>query len=320
MARRQTTKLQIKGLHHLEAFLEMLSAERGAAARTLEAYRSDLLDFATFIARRGRSAAGATNDDMRAYMKSLADAGFAASSAARRLSALRQFHRFLYADGTRTDDPTLTIDTPRKGRPLPKILSVAEVDRLLAAARDAAYAAEPATPAARLRAMRLYCLLEVLYATGLRVSELVGLPASAARVDGRVISVSGKGGRERIVPLNARAKAAMADHVALSRGTGAGQPAPWLFASDGASGHWTRQSFARDLKALAAGAGIAAAKVSPHVIRHAFASHLLANGADLRAVQQMLGHADISTTQIYTHVLDERLKQLVNERHPLAKA
>jgi len=307
------------GLHHLEAFLEMLSVERGAAAKTLQAYRADLLDYAGFVSRRGRSLAEGRAEDVRAYLGALADAGLAASSAARRLSALRQFHKFLYAEGVREDDPTGTIESPRKSRPLPKVLSEEDVDRLLATARAAASASD-ASERARARAMRLYCLLEVLYATGLRVSELVSLPRAAAHGEGRFLTVKGKGGRERIVPLNNAAKQAMAEHVSLLAARAKqGSETRWLFPSTGRSGVWTRQSLARDLKSLAAAAGIAPELVSPHVIRHAFASHLLAHGADLRAVQQMLGHADISTTQIYTHVLEERLKRLVREHHPLAK-
>jgi integrase/recombinase XerD len=308
------------GLHHLEAFLEMLGAERGAAAKTLEAYRADLVDYAGFLSRRGRPPANGRIEDLRAYLKSLAERGLAASSTARRLSALRQFHKFLYAEGVREDDPTGTIESPRKGRPLPKVLSEDDVDRLLATARASAHAPD-ISPPARLRAMRLYCLLEVLYATGLRVSELVALPRAAAHAEARFLTVRGKGGRERIVPLNDAAKDAMADFTALQAASPKkGRETRWLFPSSGRSGMWTRQSLARDLKTLALAAGIAPGLVSPHVIRHAFASHLLAHGADLRAVQQMLGHADISTTQIYTHVLEERLKRLVREHHPLAES
>lgn len=304
------------GLHHVEAFLEMLAAERGAAGRTLKAYRADLGHFSAFLAGRGTGLAAALSDDVRAYLARLSEAGLAASSVARRMSALRQFYRFLYGERLRGDDPTLGVASPRRARPLPKILSEAEVDRLIGAARAAAGRVQD-SPAARFRAMRLYCLLELIYATGLRVSELVSLPRTAAGGQ-RFLTVRGKGGRERLVPLNAAARAAMADYLALldARTGGGGRP---LFPAGGASGHWTRQSFARDLKLLAASVGLAAGKVSPHVLRHAFASHLLANGADLRAVQQMLGHADISTTQIYTHVLEERLKRLVGEHHPLAR-
>ncbi len=300
----------------IEAFLEMLAAERGAADNTLAGYRRDLDDFSGFLMARGRSAVDAVTDDIEAYLADLAGRGYAPSSQARRLSALRQFFRFLYGEGMRGDDPTGVVSSPKKGRPLPKVLTVAEVDRLIEAARF--NAGLSGTEAERLRAMRLYALLEVLYATGLRVSELVGLPASAVRRDEPFLIVRGKGGRERVVPLGEAARRAMGDYVALRQAFGRYVDSPWLFPSSGAGGHFTRQAFARDLKVLAGALGIRAERISPHVLRHAFASHLLQNGADLRAVQQLLGHADISTTQIYTHVLEERLKRLVTEHHPLA--
>lgn len=302
--------------HLIEAFLEMLSAERGAARNTLDAYSADLLALSDFLAGRRQRLSEAGTADIRAFLAELEAAGLAPSSAARKLSSIRQFYRFLYGEGLRGDDPTPTIEAPRKRRPLPKLLNEEEVDKLLAAARQAVEAASGDGP--RARAMRLYCLLEVLYATGLRVSELVTLPASAARAQGRVLAVRGKGGRERIVPLNEPAKRAMADYAKLAS-AGNREASAWLFPSSGAQGHWTRQSFARDLKGLAASVGIVPAKVSPHVLRHAFATHLIGRGADLRAVQKMLGHADISTTQIYTHVLDERLRKLVEAHHPLAE-
>jgi integrase/recombinase XerD len=243
------------------------------------------------------------------------------ASVARRLSAIRQLYRFLYAERQRKDDPAAVLEGPKRTRPLPKTLSLAEVDRLLgfAARRDPAAALSE-----RVRAARLACLVELLYATGLRVSELVALPIAAARRDARVVVVRGKGNKERLVPLNDAAKRSMAEYLALraeAEGGGGAVVAArskWLFPSFGGSGHLTRQHFARELKALAAAAGLRAAQVSPHVLRHAFASHLLHNGADLRVVQTLLGHADISTTQIYTHVLDERLKSLVRDLHPLA--
>jgi integrase/recombinase XerD len=305
-------------LRYLEIFLDMLAAERGAAANTLEAYRRDLDDFAAHLRGARRNVANARADDVRAYLAALAGRGFSAASVARRLSAIRQLFRFLYAEGHRRDDPAAAIEGPRRGRPLPKVLSIDDVDRLLAAARAPA---EDTTRALgeRLRAMRLVCLLEVLYATGLRVSELVTLPASAARRDQRVLMIRGKGGKERIVPLNDAARRAMSEYLALRREAGRGAESPYLFPSFGESGHLTRQHFARDLKLLAGGAGLRADKISPHVLRHAFASHLLQNGADLRSVQTLLGHADISTTQIYTHVLAERLKSLVRDLHPLAQ-
>jgi integrase/recombinase XerD len=296
----------------------MLAAERGAAANTLAAYTRDLDDFSAHLRAARRSVATARADDVRAYLGVLAKRGFSAASVARRLSAIRQLYRFLYAEGHRSDDPAAAIEGPRRGRPLPKVLSIDDVDRLLAAAR--APVEEPARLLAeQLRAMRLVCLLEVLYATGLRVSELVTLPASAARRDQRVLMIRGKGGKERIVPLNDAARGAMSEYLALRREAGRGAESQYLFPSFGESGHLTRQHFARDLKLLAGAAGLRADKISPHVLRHAFASHLLQNGADLRSVQTLLGHADISTTQIYTHVLAERLKSLVRDLHPLAQ-
>lgn len=304
------------GLHHLEAFLEMMSAERGASPNTLAAYRRDLEDYAASLARAGSDFEQATSAEVRGYMSELDARGFAASSAARRLSAVRQFHRFLFADGIRPDDPSGIVQAPKRRQPLPRILSEHEVDRLLATAERRITAAD--TPAAALRAARLAALLETLYASGLRVSELVALPATAARPEQRMLMVRGKGRKERIVPLTGRARDAIARYVAL-RGVTKTVPSAFLFPSFGDSGAITRQAFARDLKDLAAETGIAASRVSPHVLRHAFASHLLQNGADLRVVQELLGHADISTTQIYTHVLEERLKALVAEHHPLAK-
>jgi integrase/recombinase XerD len=295
----------------LDLFLDMLAAERGAAPNTLAAYRRDLDDFARHL---GGGITSAGTDALRAYLAHLAGRGFAPASVARRLSAIRQLYRFLYAEGHRADDPAAVLEGPKRGQAIPKILSVAEVDALLAAAR-AATAAESATE--RLRAARLNCLLEVLYATGLRVSELVTLPAAAARGE-RMLMVRGKGGRERMVPLNEAARRAMADYLALLKAARRGE-SRWLFPSFGESGHLTRQHLGRELKELAAAAGLRADKVSPHVLRHAFASHLLQNGADLRVVQTLLGHADISTTQIYTHVLEERLKSLVRDLHPLGE-
>jgi integrase/recombinase XerD len=300
-----------------ELFLDMLASERGARANTLSAYARDLRDYSGFLAAAGHSIAEATSDQVRGYLAALAQHGMQASSVARKLSAIRQLHRFLYAEGYRKDDPTAVLEGPRRGRTIPRTLSVTEVDRLLECARAAAFDAAR-TPAERLRAARLHCLIEVLYATGLRVSELVALPASAARRDQRMLIVRGKGGKERLVPLNESAKRAMADYLKLRKKAGADE-SKWLFPSFGDSGYLSRQHFARELKSLAATAGLQADKVSPHVLRHAFASHLLQNGADLRVVQTLLGHADISTTQIYTHVLDERLKSLVRDLHPLAE-
>jgi integrase/recombinase XerD len=300
----------MKSAARIEAFLEMMAVERGASENTLSSYRRDLDDASGTIAG-GLATAG--NAEIRAYLESLASRGFAASSQARKLSTLRQFFKFLYAENLRADDPTGTLDSPRKERSLPKTMAEAETGRLLdraATEADAATDAEAAT--------RMHALVEVLYATGLRVSELVSLPVSVALRDDRFFVVRGKGDKERIVPLSAKARTAMRAWLAVRKLDPKLAESPYLFPSLSESGHLTRQVFARDLKALAARAGISAAKISPHVLRHAFASHLLQNGADLRAVQQLLGHADISTTQIYTHVLEERLVRLVNEHHPLA--
>jgi integrase/recombinase XerD len=308
------------GARLIELFLDMLGAERGGAKNTLEAYRRDLDDLMSHLAADGGSIATATTDELRGYLHALHARGFKPTSVARRLSAVRQLYRFLYAEGLRGDDPAAVIEGPKRGRPLPKVLTIKDVDRLLATARAAVAAADKSTD--RLRAARLVCLLEVLYATGLRVSELIALPASAARRDERLLVVRGKGGKERLVPLNDAAKTAMRDYLALiveAGKTDTVTPTKWLFPSFGETGHLTRQHAARELKALTIAAGLPAAKVSPHVLRHAFASHLLQNGADLRIVQTLLGHADISTTQIYTHVLDERLKSLVRDLHPLAE-
>ncbi len=301
-------------------FLDMLAAERGAERNTLSAYRRDLADVAAFLADAGRSITTAATEDLRAYLRTLARRGLRPATVARRLSALRQLYRFLYAEEERKDDPAAVLEGPKRVRPLPKTLTISEVDRLL---RAAAACNPAAALPVRLRAARLACLVELLYATGLRVSELIALPASAARRDARIIIVRGKGNKERLVPLNDAARRAMAEYnalLALCRGDKvAGAESKWLFPSTGGSGHLTRQHFARELKALAAAAGLRAAQVSPHVLRHAFASHLLHNGADLRVVQTLLGHADISTTQIYTHVLEERLKSLVRDLHPLGE-
>ncbi len=307
----------------IDLYLDMLAAERGAAANTLEAYRRDLDDFSAYLGEHGGAIATAQAEEIRRYLGDLSGRGFSAASVARRLSAIRQLYRFLYAEGNRKDDPAAAIEGPKRGRPLPKVLSIGHVDQLLAAAREDMDAARPV--AERLRAARLNCLLEVLYATGLRVSELVALPASAARRDERMLIVRGKGNKERLVPLNESAKQAMRDYLALQEEAakprkGAIKASRWLFPSFGESGHLTRQHFARDLKALASIAGLKPKQVSPHVLRHAFASHLLQNGADLRSVQTLLGHADISTTQIYTHVLEERLKSLVRDLHPLGES
>ena len=304
-------------------FLDMLAAEQGAGDNTLGAYRRDLTDFSEFLAPTGRGFAGVETQALRDYLADLDGRGFKSSSVARRLSAMRHLFRFLLNERIRSDDPAAILSGPKRGRALPKVLSISDVDRLLARAK-ALTDAPNSSALQRLRAMRLYCLLEVLYATGLRVSELVALPRSAARRDARMIVVRGKGNKERLVPLNEASRQSMADYLAAiealkpEKKKNAANP-KWLFPSFGESGHLTRQHFARDLKELAASAGLAPRLVSPHVLRHAFASHLLHNGADLRIVQTLLGHTDISTTQIYTHVVEERLKSLVRDLHPLAE-
>ncbi len=292
----------------------MMAAERGAAPNTLESYRRDLDDFGAFLAGRRRTPETATAEQIRAYLKRLAESGMAPSTSARRLSALRQFFRFLYQESVRGDDPSATLDSPRQGRALPKYLSEEEVEELLKAVH------ERTGP----EGLRLVALMEVLYATGLRVSELVGLPLSAISRDGRVLVVRGKGGKERMVPLSEPAIDALETYLEVREnfvpGGRAAAAAAHLFPSRSKDGHLTRARFGQLLKEVAADARIDRRRVSPHVLRHSFASHLLAHGADLRALQQMLGHADIATTQIYTHVLDERLKALVNEAHPLASS
>lgn len=299
----------------VDLFLDMLAAERGAGDNTLSAYQHDLADFCGVLHARKATLADASTDDIRDYLSRLDRRGFAASSVARKLSAIRQLFRFLYAEGQRQDDPAGILQGPKRGRALPKVLSVKQVDDLLGIARHAAQ--NPDSPMnQRIRAARLHCLLELIYATGLRVSELVALPASAAGKDQRMIVVRGKGNKERLVPLNDAARKTMADYLRLRKEAKL-DVSKWLFPSFGESGHLTRQHFGRELKTLAAAAGFSANQVSPHVLRHAFASHLLQNGADLRVVQTLLGHSDISTTQIYTHVLEERLKSLVRDLHPL---
>ena len=311
----------------INLFLDMLAAEQGAGANTLDAYRRDLTDFSEFLGRAGQNFAAVETQALRDYLADLDTRGFKSSSVARRLSAMRHLFRFLLNERIRSDDPAAILSGPKRGRGLPKVLSISDVDRLLVRAKVLTETPEASRPQ-QLRAMRLYCLLEVLYATGLRVSELVALPVSAARRDARMIVVRGKGNKERLVPLNEASRQAMADYLAAMQAhkpdakKNAKQNAAsskWLFPSFGESGHLTRQHFARDLKELAASAGLAPRLVSPHVLRHAFASHLLHNGADLRIVQTLLGHTDISTTQIYTHVVEERLKSLVRDLHPLAE-
>ncbi|KAA2214544.1 site-specific tyrosine recombinase XerD [Teichococcus oryzae] len=288
---------------HLEAFLEMLAAERGAARNTLAAYAADLGDLAAFLREREpRGLAAASADSLRAYLARLAEEGLSARTAARRLSAMRQFFRFLAREGVRPDDPTELLDSPRQGKSLPKALRTAEVTALLEAAARLPGRRGPLTAA----------VLELLYCSGLRASELVELPANALAQDEALVMVRGKGNKDRLVPISGRARAAV---LALRDPK---KPTRWLFPSYGASGHLTRQSLVLLVKQAALEAGIDPARVSPHVLRHSFASHLLEGGADLRALQMLLGHADIATTQIYTRVLEERLRELVETHHPLA--
>jgi integrase/recombinase XerD len=293
----------------------MLSAERGAARNTLEAYRRDVEDYARYLASAGQSLTTAGTDSIRAYLRHIDDIGMARTTAARRLSAVRQLHRFLLGEGITSKNPSSIVASPRKHRTLPTSLCVADVDRLLDAARQRC---EGAKGLDRFRAERMLCLLELLYATGLRVSELVGLGLRAVQSAEDFLLVRGKGGRERLVPLSSAAKTQIRQYTSLLEATDRHKQ-KWLFPSHGSSGHLTRQHFALELKSLARQAGLDPEMLSPHVLRHAFATHLLEGGADLRAVQQMLGHADISTTQIYTHVQSERLRQTVEAFHPLAK-
>lgn len=306
---------------HLEAFLEMLSAERGASANTLAAYRRDLEDLRTFLGKRGSGFLTAGSADLSAYMTRLSGEGLKSTSQARKLSSMRQLCKFLYAEGLRADDPSAILDAPKKGRPLPKTMSVDAVTRLID--RAAAEAANPGEEEDPLKQRRMLALVELLYATGMRVSELVALPARVLGEEGRFLIIRGKGAKERLVPLSRSAIAALQSYgQALSVATQADprlKDSPFLFPAASKEGHLPRQVFARDLKDLAVRAGLSPTALSPHVLRHAFASHLLQNGADLRAVQELLGHTDISTTQIYTHVLEERLQQLVHAHHPLAK-
>ncbi len=301
----------------IDLFLDMIAAERGAARNTIEAYRRDLVDYAKYLEARGAALLDADTQAIRAYLGDLQRRGFEPSSSARRLSSIRQLHKFLVVENLRGDDPSAILEGPRRHPAAPKILTIDEVDRLIESARAAA-GAPGLLPSKRMRAARLYALVELLYATGLRVSELVALPRTAARSRETFISIRGKGGRDRLVPVTPAARESIAAYLeALKAAYPALAASKWLFPSDAESGHLTRQAFARDLKSLATGVGIAAGGVSPHVLRHAFASHLLQNGADLRIVQELLGHADISTTQIYTHVLDERMRAMVRDLHPL---
>ncbi|MBM3553045.1 MAG: tyrosine recombinase [Alphaproteobacteria bacterium] len=303
----------------LDAFLDMLAAERGAARNTQDAYRRDLSDYIAHLGECGRDPGAATTEDIRAYLAALAPRGLSAATLARRISAIRQFHKFLFVDHHRGDDPAAALDGPRRRRSAPGVFSLAEIDRLIAVAGEG-LDDESRPVRVRLQAARLYALLETLYATGLRVSELVSLPKSAAHARDPFIAIRGKGGRERLAPLTDRARRALLSYRKLLEATAPERAASnFLFPADSDSGHLTRQAFARDLKALAGAAGLPASAMHPHALRHAFASHLLQNGADLRVVQELLGHVDISTTQIYTHVLDERMRAMVRDLHPMSE-
>ena len=300
-----------KGAEWAEAFLEMMAVERAAAHNTLSAYSRDLNDAAGFLATRGLGLADASAEDVEAYFSDLGARGLSPATAARRRAALRQFYRFVLGEAWRTDDPSRRVEAPKKGRPLPKVLSREEMDRLIvsAGARDGA------------QGLRFGCMVELAYASGLRISELTALPLAVLARDPAYLIVKGKGGKERLAPLNDAARTAVKAYLGvrttfLPRGDRAN---PWLFPSRGQAGRLTPRRFAQVLDEAAAGAGIDPERVSPHVLRHAFATHLLEGGADLRAVQTLLGHADIATTQIYTHVATDRLSQVVHSKHPLAR-
>ncbi len=303
----------------IEAFLEMLAAERGVAENTLAAYGRDLSDLADFLKKRGSVPDQAQTDDLRAYLDALNKRGMSASTAARRLASVRQFFGFLQADGLRGDNPALPLESPSRGRPLPKILGEDEVSRLIEAAETACPDDQAAMTAGGWRALRLHALIELLYASGLRVSELVAMPANAVQPDRPYLFVRGKGNKERLVPITERARDAIQRYRRAGRALELPN-SPWLFPSHAADGHLTRQQFGLLLKDLGIKAGIMPSRLSPHTLRHAFATHLLAHGADLRAVQKMLGHSDIATTEIYTHVLEARKQSLVQNKHPLVNS
>ena len=302
---------QQPAIRHLDSFEEMLVAERNVAQNTAGAYRRDLEDAARWINALGHDLADAAFEDLRDYMARMASKRMTPATSARRLSTLRQYFRFLAIEGHRADDPSVGLDSPRRDRALPKILSETEMAGLIEAA-----GASPES-----ERLRLTALLELVYGAGLRVSELVGLPLAAALRDTQFLMVRGKGGKERLVPINDQARAALQAYLGVRDRflPGREKTSSWLFPSRGRQGHLTRQRFGQILKSLAMKAGIEPDRISPHVIRHAFATHLLDHGADLRALQKMLGHADISTTQIYTHVAVGRLASLVKEHHPLSK-
>ncbi|MDJ0827904.1 MAG: site-specific tyrosine recombinase XerD [Rhodobacter sp.] len=303
--------------HWIQAFVEAQAAELDAAQNTQLAYARDLKDYEGWLADRGGSLAGAARADVEAYLVHCDAQGLARSTRARRLSAIKQLYRFAFEEGWRGDNPAIQIKGPGRDQKLPKTLSVEEIDRLLGAAQSHGRTRDDR--------LRNTCLLELLYATGMRVSELVGLPAAAARGDPRMLLIKGKGGKERMVPLSPPARDALGawlsvrDAQEAEAKAGGAAPSRFLFPSRGKSGHLTRHRFYMLIKELAVAGGVPPAKVTPHTLRHAFATHLLANGADLRSIQTLLGHADVSTTEIYTHVLDERLKELVLDHHPLAR-
>ncbi len=303
--------------HWIPTFLEAQAAELGAARNTLLAYGRDLKDFSGWLGAKSKRFESATREDVEAYLVSCDAEGLSKATRARRLSAIKQLYRFAFEEGWRDANPAIQIKGPGRDGRLPKTLSVPEVDALLDAARDSGRNKSDQ--------QRNTCLMELLYATGMRVSELVALPVSAARGDPRMLLILGKGSKERMVPLSPPARAALADWLATRdaaedlAGTQGAQPSRFLFPSRGKSGHLTRHRFYLLIKEFAATAGVKDDKVTPHTLRHAFATHLLANGADLRSIQTLLGHADVATTEIYTHVLDERLSELVLEHHPMAK-
>jgi integrase/recombinase XerD len=302
--------------HLIESFLDMMSAERGASANTLEAYRRDLSDFCGWLAGRGGDVKTAVRDDVRQYLHALSASGAAGSSQARKLSSLRQLFGFLYTDGIRSDDPTVAVDAPKRGRPLPKTLTREDMERLIAAAAKQAETSDDG--------IRLQCIVEMLYASGLRVSELASLPLAAVKNRDGVLLVKGKGGKERLAPLNPAAREIIerwltVRETTLPRGEARKAAERFLFPSRGAESHLTRRRLHQMLKELAVRAGLDPDKLSPHVLRHAFATHLVEGGADLRSVQTLLGHADIATTQIYTHVARDRLAATVATAHPLAR-
>ena len=303
--------------HWISAFLEAQAAEAGAARNTLLAYGRDLKDFESWLVHRNMTFDSVQKPEVESYLISCDDEGLSRATRARRLSAIKQLFRFAFEEGWRSDNPAMQVSGPGRDKRLPKTLTEEEVDRLLDAARDSGR-----NEADRVRNT---CLMELLYATGMRVTELVSLPVSAARGDPRMLLILGKGGKERMVPLSPPARDALRAWLKLRDAAEAdkkakGQPpSKYLFASRGAAGHLTRHRFYLLIKELAVAAGVSPQKVTPHTLRHAFATHLLANGADLRSIQTLLGHADVATTEIYTHVLEARLNDLVLTHHPLAK-